>query len=369
MANKIKLGIIFGGRSGEHEVSLMSAASVIRAVDQEKYDIVCIGITKQGQWMIYDGPIESIENGQWEKIAQDLYRQRPDLYTINLIGDGSALRDKVDIVFPVLHGPYGEDGTIQGLFEMVDVPYVGADVLGSVTAMDKACSKILFEKEKLPICNYSVVYRKDFDKNFQTIIEDIERAFNYPVFIKPANLGSSVGISKARNQNELAEALLEASQYDRKIIIEEFINCREIETGVIGNDDPKVAAVGEIIPSKEFYDYEAKYFDGGKSKICIPANITKEQEDIIRALAIDAYKALDCCGFARVDFFISKDTDKIYINEINTIPGFTPFSMFPLLWEEKGVEYSKLIDQLIDYGFKKYEEKNRNVLKLEVEKA
>ncbi|MCG8482669.1 MAG: D-alanine--D-alanine ligase [Clostridia bacterium] len=369
MASKIKLGIIFGGRSGEHVVSLMSATSVIRAVDKQKYDIICIGITRQGRWMLYEGPVENIENGQWEEIAQNLYDQNPNQYAFDLIGTHNPLKDKVDVVFPVLHGPYGEDGTIQGLFEMADIPYVGAGVLGSVTAMDKACSKVLFERENLPICDYTVIFRKDFEEDPNEIIAQIEKDFDYPVFIKPANLGSSVGISKAHNPKELLEGLLEACRYDRKIIIEEFINCREIETGVMGNDNPKAAAVGEIIPSKEFYDYEAKYFDGGKSKICIPANIKKEQEEKIRALAIDAYKALDCCGFARVDFFISKETEKIYINEINTIPGFTAFSMFPLLWEEEGVEYSKLIDKLIAYALEKYEEKSRNALKLEVEKA
>lgn len=359
MTNKIKLGIIFGGRSGEHEISLMSAASVIRAIDKQKYDILCIGITKQGQWLIYEGPTEDIENGKWEETAKDLYFENPEQYALSVIGSSNALKDKVDVVFPVLHGPFGEDGTIQGLFEMADIPYVGSRVLGSVVAMDKACSKVLFEKENLPICEYKVVYKKDFEKNFEKTIAEIERDFQYPMFIKPANLGSSVGISKAHDQEELIKGLSDACGYDRKIIIEEFINCREIETGVIGNDDPEAAAVGEIIPSKEFYDYEAKYFDGGKSKICIPANITKAQEEEIRALAIEAYKALDCCGFARVDFFISRDTEKIYINEINTIPGFTAFSMFPSLWAEKGMKYPVLIDKLITLALRKHkEEKN-----------
>lgn len=359
MENKIKLGIIFGGRSGEHEISLMSAATVIRSVDKEKYDILCIGITKQGKWMIYEGNCENIENGQWEEIAQKLYNQNPNQYSFSVIGTHNPLKDKVDVVFPVLHGPYGEDGTIQGLLEMADIPYVGSGVLGSIAAMDKGCARILFEKAKLPICDYTVILRKDFEQNPKKIISMIEKDFKYPIFIKPANLGSSVGISKAHNQKELSEGLLNASRYDRKIIIEEFINCREIETGVIGNDNPKVAAVGEIIPSKEFYDYEAKYYDGGKSEICIPANITKEQEEKIKVLAIDAYKSLDCCGLARVDFFISKDTEEIYINEINTIPGFTPYSMFPLLWQEKGIEYSELVDNLITYAMKRYEEKSK----------
>ncbi len=356
MADKIRLGIIFGGKSGEHEVSLMSAASVINAVDKEKYQITCIGITKEGEWLLYEGVPEDIENGQWEKQARKSLMENPEKYRFNLLGE-HGLKDRVDIVFPVLHGPYGEDGTIQGLFEMVDIPYAGAGVLGSSAAMDKVCSKRIFEQVNLPICKHIIVYRKDFQKNPEETLSIIETEFQYPVFVKPANLGSSVGINKAHHQRELKEALIEACRYDRKILIEAYVNCREIETSVIGNDWPQAAAVGEIIPSREFYDYKAKYFDDGKSKMCIPANITEVQREEIRAYAIKAYEALDCCGFARVDFFIDKDTGKILINEINTIPGFTKYSMLPLLWKEQGVDYSQLIDKLIKYGFEKYEDK------------
>lgn len=354
MEKKIRLGIIFGGRSGEHEVSLMSATSVINAVNREKYDLVLIGITKKGKWLLYDGPIEKIENGEWQKIAENCLRDNPGKYAITILGSTQSLKDMLDIVFPVLHGPYGEDGTIQGLFEMADIPYAGCGVIGSATAMDKVICKAIFEKEKLPICKYKVVLREDIGYDIEGILLEIEKELGYPVFVKPANLGSSVGISKAADRQQLTAGINEALKYDRKLVIEEFVNCREIETGVIGNYDPKAAAVGEIIPSKDFYDYEAKYFDGGKSKICIPADISIETRDEIREIAIKAYKALDCCGFGRVDFFIEKDTGKIILNEINTIPGFTRFSMFPSLWKEWGVEYSELIEKLIEFGFEKY---------------
>lgn len=357
MSNKIKLGIIFGGRSGEHEVSLMSATSVIKAIDQSKYEVICIGITKEGEWLFYEGNAEDIENGKWEAKAKKDLEQDPLKYKFSIVGKDKSLKSMVDIVFPVLHGPYGEDGTIQGLLEIADIPYIGAGVLASSCAMDKAISKVIFIQENLPVCKYQIVSRKAFLDNKNHIIKEIEDTFDYPIFVKPANLGSSVGISKAHNQEELKKALLEAGQHDRKIVLEAFINGKEIETGVIGNDQPEVAAVGEIISSKEFYDYEAKYFDGGKSKMCVPADIAEEQKEKIRELAIKAYKALDCCGFARVDFFIERDTGEIFLNEINTIPGFTPYSMFPLLWKHQGVPYPQLIDKLINYGFERYKEK------------
>lgn len=356
MTKKMKVGIIFGGKSGEHDVSLMSAASVINAIDKEKYDIFCIGITKQGEWLVYEGDTENIENGTWEDIARRLLDNNPEKYELSVAGTRS-IKDKADIIFPILHGPYGEDGTMQGLLEISDIPYVGAGVMGSALAMDKAYSKLIFEKENLPICDYKIIYRKDIKKNIDDVIKSIEEKFNYPLFVKPANLGSSVGISKAHDNKELIEALMEACKYDRKIVIEEYVPCREIEVGVIGNDEPMASAVGEIIASKEFYDYEAKYLDGGKSEIRIPADITESQKNRIRNMAINAYKALDCCGFSRVDFFINKETGEILINEINTIPGFTRYSMFPLLWKEAGIEYSKLIDMLIEYGFERYNDR------------
>lgn len=355
MRKKVRLGIIFGGKSGEHEVSLMSAASVIGAVDKEKYEPVLIGITKKGKWLLYDGPAEKIENGQWEEIAENALKENPKKYELTVLGSTSSLKDRMDIVFPVLHGPFGEDGTIQGLFEMADIPYVGCGVTGSAAAMDKALSKAIFQKEKLPICKYKVVLESDISYDIEGISAETEKELGFPVFVKPANLGSSVGITKAADREQLVFGISEALKYDRKIVIEEFIDCREIETGIIGNGNPQAAAVGEIIPSNDFYDYEAKYFDGGKSKLCVPADIPDETREKIREIAVKAYKALDCCGFARVDFFIDKKSGEIFLNEINTIPGFTRFSMFPLLWKECGVEYPELIERLVEFGFERHE--------------
>ena len=353
MTKKIKLGIIFGGKSLEHEVSLLSAASVIRATDKEKYEIIKIGITKEGKWLLSKSTPENIENGSWEKEALNNPKSN-----IAVLETNKSLKDYVDVVFPVLHGPYGEDGTIQGLFEMVNIPYVGGSVIGTSTSMDKIISKKIFNEENIPVCKYIVVMRKDILYDSRGILKTIEEKIQYPMFVKPANLGSSVGISKAHNKEELEEALKEAMKHDRKILIEEYINCREIEIAVIGNDEPKVSAVGEVIAGKEFYDYEAKYQSGGKSEICIPANISKDKIETIKELAVKAYKALDLCGCSRIDFFLDKDTDNIYINEINALPGFTSFSMFPLLFEEAGLEYKKLINELVEYAIKRHQEKN-----------
>lgn len=365
MGSKIRLGIIFGGKSGEHEVSLLSAASVMRNIDKNKYEIIPIGITKQGEWLRYEGGIDAIEEGKWETIARELYQADPERYSIHILGS-KTLKDSMDVIFPVLHGPFGEDGTIQGLFEMVDIPYVGCGVLSSSVAMDKVISKELFSQAGLPLCEYRLIYRSEFTKDPHAILATIEERFTYPVFIKPANLGSSVGISKAHNREELLEGLREACKYDRRVVIEAFVNCREIEIAVIGNDTLKASAIGEIIASKEFYDYEAKYLSDGKSKMCIPADITEDEASRIEELALKAYKTLDCSGLSRVDFFISKDTGEIFINEINTMPGFTAFSMVPLLWKEKGVAYSKLIDILIEYAFERFREKKKNKIEPEV---
>jgi len=352
----IRLGIIFGGRSGEHEISLMSATSVIHAVNKEKYLPVMIGITKQGSWLLYDGPVEKIEDGSWQEIAEAALAADPEKYAITILGaGGKSLKDIIDFALPILHGPYGEDGTIQGLFEMADIPYGGCGVLGSAAAMDKTLAKEIFAKENLPICRHFNVSREEVETDLQGVVDRIEKFLPYPVFVKPANMGSSVGISKAKDTETLKSAIQEAIKYDRRLILEEGLNCREIETGVLGNYKPTAAAVGEILPSAEFYSYEAKYFDGGQSKLCIPADIPGDVAEEIRAIALEAYQLLDCCGFARVDFFLEKGTDKIYINEINTIPGFTKFSMFPLLWAEAGVPYPELIERIIQLGFERYE--------------
>ncbi|MHC1723227.1 MAG: D-alanine--D-alanine ligase family protein [Aminipila sp.] len=347
----IKIGVIFGGKSGEHEISLMSAASVINALDKTKFEPFFFGITKEGKWKHFEGTTSEIENGQWERKAKDFNPGR--------------LKEFIDFALPILHGPYGEDGTIQGMFEMLDIPYAGCGVLASAAAMDKAIAKDIFAKAGLPICKHALSYAEDFmiagkidEKLMEAETEKIEAKVPYPMFVKPANMGSSVGITKAKDREGLYKALLEAAKYDRRIVVEEGIDCRELETGVIGNHNPKAAAVGEILPSAEFYDYKAKYFDGGQSKICVPANISDDIKEQIRDIAVRAYMALDCAGFSRVDFFLERKINKIYINEINTIPGFTKFSMFPVLWEEAGIPYSQLIERIVDFGYERYHAKN-----------
>ena len=339
-----KIGIIFGGRSGEHEVSLMSAASVISAVDRKKFEVVTIGITREGKWKLYNGPVSLIPSGEWEKTAEDL--------------EFSRLKEIADFMFPVLHGPYGEDGTIQGLFEMLDIPYAGCGVLASALCMDKVSAKKIFEEAGLPTSRYQLVYAEDLDTGMDEIVEKLEDEIPYAMFVKPSNMGSSVGISKAHDRDELKEALLLAAKYDRRIIVEEAVNCREVETGVIGNHTAEVAAVGEITAKKEFYDYKAKYSDDEGTVISVPAQLPKRIYDKIRFLAKEAYRAADCSGFARVDFFVEKNSGEVYINEINTIPGFTRYSMFPMMWEAAGISFTELIERIVDFGYERYSDKN-----------
>lgn len=354
-----KIGVIFGGRSGEHEVSLMSAASVINAIDKNKFEVVKIGITREGRWLLYDGPAEKIENGEWQKEAENAFEANPEEYTINAMGTGKgSLKERIDFALPILHGPYGEDGTIQGLFEMLDIPYGGCGVTSSALAMDKILAKAVFAKENLPQGRYIAVMQEDISENEDAVIKDIENNLAYPVFVKPANMGSSVGVTKAKNNADLRNALSVAGKFDRRILVEEGINCREIETAVLGNYKAEVSGVGEIIPSAEFYDYTAKYFDGGKSRLCIPADIPAETVEEIRRVALTAYRLIDCSGYARADFFLEKGTNKVYINEINTIPGFTKFSMFPLLWSHAGISYPNLIERIITLGYERYNAKN-----------
>lgn len=355
----MKIGVIFGGKSGEYEISLMSATSVINAIDKNKYEVITIGITKQGDWYIYDGPVSEIESGGWLKIAEEKLKAEPEKYQFSIMGTGGkSLKDIIDFALPILHGPNGEDGTVQGLFEMVGIPYGGCGVLGSSVAMDKCMAKELFQKAGLPVCKHVLVEREKYMESSQEILADLEEKLGYPMFVKPSNMGSSVGISKAKDRAGLIEALDLASIHDRRLIVEESIDGRELETGVLGNYNPKAAAVGEIIASQEFYDYKAKYFDDGKSKMCIPADIPKETSDQVRDIAVKAFKELDCAGYARVDFFMEKKSGKVLINEVNTIPGFTKFSMFPSLWAEAGVPYSQLIERIIELGYERYNVKN-----------
>jgi D-alanine-D-alanine ligase len=345
---KKTVAIVFGGQSGEHEVSLMSSTNVLQAINREKYDVEMIGITKKGKWMIYTGPIEKIKTGEWEREKEFLIED----FSIN-----HPLLKKIDVIFPVLHGPMGEDGTVQGLFELANLPYVGCGVLASAVGMDKIYTKMIYELEGLPQGKFLLVMKSKWEKQQKEIIEEIEGKLEYPIFIKPANMGSSVGITKAHNKEELIVGIEEAGQYDRKILLEEFINCREIECAVLGNEEPEASILGEIIPSNEFYDYKAKYFDDGGSRLLIPAPIDEKTTEKIRNLAIQAFKAIDGSGLARVDFFIEKTTGKIYINEINTLPGFTNISMYPKLWEKTGIPYRELIDKLIQLAIERFEDK------------
>jgi D-alanine-D-alanine ligase len=346
MMEKINVGVLFGGKSGEHEVSLVSAFNVMNAMDGEKYNIIKIGITKQGQWLVYNGPIENIKNNTWQSDVQNVIKSTAK---VNEEIDG------VDIFFPVLHGPNGEDGTVQGYFEVLAKPYVGCGVFASSAGMDKVAAKVLFENAGIPIVPYVTFYSEDWETNKNELIKKMEEQLAYPIFIKPVNMGSSVGINKVKNKEDLAEAVDNALKYDNKVLAEKFINAREIECAVLGNYHATASTAGEIIPSREFYDYASKYLDGDESRIEIPANITKEQMALVKTYALKAFKAIDGSGLSRVDFFIDKDDDRIYINEINTMPGFTQISMYPKMVMYDGISYQELIETLIKLGFSRHE--------------
>ena len=368
MAQKIRVGVIFGGRSGEHEVSLASALSVMGAIDKKRYEVVPIGITKDGRWIASGDPLRALEAG-------DPSESRP----VALLGDPSRrgllrLEDReraieatrlaaLDVVFPVLHGPYGEDGTVQGLLELAGIPYVGAGVTSSALGMDKAIFKDVMRAHGLPIINYVVVKRKEWDLDPEAVMATIENQVEYPVFTKPANLGSSVGVSKCLDHSGLAAGLAEAVRYDRKLVVEAAVPAaREIEVSVLGNDEPVASVPGEVVPSREFYSYEAKYVDAGDaaSRLLIPAPIAQETAQRVRDVAVQAYLAIDCAGMARADFLLSGVTGELYINELNTIPGFTAISMYPKLWAASGISYSALIDRLIELAVERQREKERS---------
>ena len=334
---KKKLAILFGGQSTEHEVSRASATSVLKNIDQTKYDIYPIGITKDGLWFQYTGKVENIDNGKWET---DEYFKVPE-------GQKLIFNKEVDVVFPVLHGSFGEDGTIQGMCKLSNIPCVGPGVMSSAICMDKIYTKYLLEKFNVKQADYVVINASEYVKDKDNLIARIEKELGYPVFIKPANGGSSVGITKAHDQKELIVGVIDALKYDRKILVEQAINAREIEVGVLGNDDPKAAIPGEVIPAKEFYDYEAKY-KNEESKLLIPAALGEKKLQSIKEEAIKIYKILDCAGMARVDFLVDKETEDVYLNEVNTIPGFTKISMYPKMWQATGKPYVELIDDLIE---------------------
>jgi D-alanine-D-alanine ligase len=392
--SKLRVGVLFGGRSGEHEVSLLSAASVIEAMDKKKYEVVPIGITKDGRW-VTAAHAEQLLKGSAPAEARHLRAGDPDATaaaTVLAKGEGIVvppvpghgltpfqsevphrrLEDRavdVDIIFPVLHGTFGEDGTVQGLLELADMAYVGAGVLGSSAGMDKDVMKRLFREAGLPIVKHVTILRRDWEHDRRKTQKRVEGALKYPVFVKPANLGSSVGISKAHDGRELALAMDEAGKYDRKIVVERGVGgkkgkARELECAVLGNDDPQASIVGEVIPIKEFYDYDAKYIDEG-SKLVIPAKLTKAQTREVQKMAVRVFQAVEGSGLGRVDFLMEPRTGKIYVNEINTLPGFTSISMYPKLWAASGLPYPELIDRLIQLGRERHQDKMRNRYTLE----
>jgi len=391
---KLRVGILFGGRSGEHEVSLLSAASVFNAIDKDKYEVIPIGITKEGRWVtaadaerLLQGKFEDHKHlragdpeatagaavlAKGESVVVPPEPQRhgsmapfeTDASSHALTRRAADRAIDVDVIFPVLHGTFGEDGTIQGLLELADIAYVGAGVLGSAAGMDKDIMKALFRAAGLPIVKHVTLLRSEWGTNSKKAQKHVESKLKYPVFVKPANLGSSVGISKAHDRKELGPAIEEAARFDRKIVIEQGVGgrkqkAREIECSVLGNDKPEASLPGEIVPSTEFYDYKAKYLDEG-SQLIIPAKLSKGETKEVQRLAVGAFKAVDCSGLARVDFLMEPKSRKIYLNEINTMPGFTAISMYPKLWAASGVSYSDLIGRLIQLGLERYEEKKKN---------
>jgi D-alanine-D-alanine ligase len=385
---KLRVGILFGGRSGEHEVSLLSAASVLKAINKNKYEVVPIGISKEGRWLT-DAHAEQLLRGEstqessrhlragdpamtpgaavlakGEAVIVPPVPQAHGLVPFESAASSTQKGIDVDVIFPVLHGTFGEDGTIQGLLELADIPYVGAGVLGSAAGMDKDIMKHLFVGAGLKIVKHVTILRGQWNKEPKKVTKLVESKLKYPVFVKPANLGSSVGISKAHDRKELGPAIETAAGYDRKIVIEEGVGgnkrkARELECSVLGNDEPQASTVGEIIPAAEFYDYNAKYLDEG-SQLVIPAKLSKKQMKEVQGMAIRAFQAVDCSGLARVDFLMDPGNGRIYLNEINTMPGFTSISMYPKMWAASGLEYPKLIDRLIQLALERHAEKQKN---------
>lgn len=355
---RVRVAVLFGGRSAEHEVSIASAASVIRALDTQKYDVLPIGISKEGRWLVGDGA---------QKLLADTIRKGRHVLLPPEPGTTSLMRYaeeeggtplQVDVVFPVLHGTYGEDGTLQGLLELANVPYVGCGVLASSVGMDKEVQKRLYENAGLPVVKYLSVQRSQWEREKDTVIENVKRQFHPPIILKPATLGSSVGITKAHEWNEVAEGIDLAAEFAAKILVERAVDAREIEVAVLGNEDPQASVPGEIIPHREFYDYTAKYTEEG-TQLIIPAPLKPRQIKKLQNYAVRAFQAIDGSGMARVDFFLEKESGRMYLNEINTIPGFTSISMYPRMWEASGVSYRELIDRLIELALEKHRDKQR----------
>jgi D-alanine-D-alanine ligase len=362
-SRKLRVGVLFGGRSGEHEVSLASAASIIRGLDPQKYEAVPIGITKEGHWLIGEGAQkmlpEVLRTGQRVVMSAD-----PTESALMPL-DGSPRGQKLDVVFPVIHGTFGEDGTMQGLLELAGLPFVGTGVLGSAIGMDKDVAKKLMQVAGIAVVPWIAVQRADWERQPKEIRRAIEKKFKYPVFVKPATLGSSVGMTKVHSRAELGPALDLAAEFAMKIMVERAVSAREIEVSVLGNHDPRASIPGEIVPHREFYDYAAKYLEEG-TKLLIPAKLTKLEVKKVQSMAVTAFRALELSGMARVDFFIEKRGGKIFLNEVNTIPGFTSISMYPKLWEANGIPFRELISKLIDLALEQHREKARTKYQIEL---
>jgi D-alanine-D-alanine ligase len=370
MTERVRLGVLFGGRSGEHEVSLVSARSVLNTLDPVKYRVTQIGITLEGEWLVGDGVLSALTEGSLEGLSRAVMLPdpaRPDVYRL-IQEDKSQILEvfaELDVIFPVLHGSFGEDGTMQGLFELNGLAYVGAGVLGSSVGMDKALFKNVMQANHIPVVPSILIHSSELAE-MENILKRVDQFGEYPLFVKPANMGSSVGVHKCMDIEEAAAGILDAARYDRRILIEKGINAREIELSVLGNQHPRVSIPGEIRPTAEFYSYEAKYYDDS-SELIIPAELTDEQTGLFQAYALKAYQAIDCAGMARVDFLLDRDSGDIYLNELNTIPGFTPISMYPKLWEASGLSYPNLIDELIHLALERKAEKDRLVRKYRFE--
>ncbi len=363
MSKRLRVGILFGGRSGEHQVSLMSAASVWKAIDRERFEPVPIGITLEGRWLVPESFEEAVstpalgENGH-----RVLLMPEPGFSSLRPLEDSGGVSEwissRLDVVFPVLHGPLGEDGTVQGLFELADVPYVGAGVAASAVGMDKVLMKRLFEARDLPICRFLAFRRSRWEREPDRVRGRCRDELGFPCFVKPANLGSSVGISKVNGPGGLDAAIDLACRYDRKFMVEKAVRGRELEVSVLGNENPRASVPGEVRPKREFYDYRAKYSEG-ESELIVPAELSRETSGRLRQLAVEAFRAIDAEGLARVDFFMA-ESGEILVNEINTMPGFTHVSMYPRLWEKTGLGYSELLTRLIELGLERHRERARN---------
>lgn len=363
---RLRVGLIFGGRSAEHEVSLRSARSVLKAIDREKYDVTLIGISKQGKWLAGGDPLQALAAGDLAGLAQAALLGEPGKHELLALESGAGRAPRLsaistlDVIFPLLHGPYGEDGTVQGLLELADLPYVGSGVLASALAMDKAMCKEVLRAQAIPVTDWQLVTRSAIAAGVEAVAAAAVERFGFPIFTKPANLGSSVGVVKARDPAELLAALRESARYDRRVLVEPAVNARELEVSVLGNADPVASVVGEVVPVNEFYDYDAKYIDEG-SALLIPAPVPAETAEAARRYAVQAFQAIDAAGLARVDYLLDRDTGQLYLNEINTLPGFTSISMYPKLWEASGLGYTELIDRLLALAVERQAEKDQTV--------